>query len=1018
MRKNQITLAIQGSILALSTLSSAAILADDAQQLADVERAPANNSTTAVADAAEGKQEVERVTVTGSRLRRDSFSVTTPLVTIDKEAIVDTGISSLSEILVDNLPSVGAATSNTTSQSSVTSTGLSTIDLRDLGSNRTLTLIDGRRTVSNSGSRNVVSLNTIPSGIVQRVEVITGGSSAAYGADAVAGVVNIITQTDKEGLDYSVKVGESGDGGAKELEMGLNYGTLFDDARGYVFFSANWDRDFGLFFNDRERAQIEIDEDYDDELMCSTATIADGSEPCLSGTNRSDWRNRSDGIPGGVFLENSRNPTQFWYDGQTLRNDWRGNEEQFGINTKQFVALKIPNDNFAAAIKLDYELDSVKLYAQVQLSLNDTSNLKSPEDDYEGAGVVIFDRDTGIQQDDLVAPGFIPFTNPFVPQAILDAQPYKDRIYWDRRFSEVGQISTENERTTLRTFTGLNGTLFDDDWDWDLSVSYGRFKQDQLRRNELNVVNVAAALQAERLDDGTIQCQDAAARASGCVPLNLFGEGSITPEMADWIRVNPALSTEREQYNVLGYISGDLFEMPAGLVASVFGLEYRKERLDLTTSDGYRFGGITTNVVPSFSGDFDVYEAFAEVSLPLLSDAPLARSLSAEASLRVADYSIENVGNVASYKLGFIWEPSEGINVRANYARAQRAPTINELLSPARGDFDRYSDVCDGLTATSDDPGHANCRLDPKLAAVLAENATDLEFEFEDNNNSYSPSIGNSELTEETADTVTLGVSFSDIIIPNFRLAIDYYDISIEDAIRSISNENIINQCYDSAAGFSADNTFCNAISRSSEGNIIEVVQRQFNLDEVSARGYDVSADYLYELDKMGSLKFKLDYTHAIENSTTFEGNEGLQTDDSAGYEKPKSKASASVAWSKDQWRLRWKTKYLGKFTDDRQLEDDYLEALADNTERCNSGDDGCITNPERPAFLYYGSYFRHDLSVSYTTELDDIGMRFYGGVNNVFDDNGPFYLGRGNFYSGYGGGKGRFFYLGVAIKL
>lgn len=955
----------------------------------------------------------EKIIVTGSRIKRDSFSIPTPLVTMNRDAILDTGLTNLSDILVDNMPALSESIGNTTSQSSVSATGLSTVQLRDLGANRTLTLIDGRRVVSNSYSGNYVSLNTIPSGMVERVEIISGGASATYGADAVAGVVNIITQSKKEGFDFKANTGETTDGGGKEFTLDLNYGTSFADDRGYAYFSANWDRDFGMTFYDRKRAQIEDSYDYDPDRMCNVMQTANGDQ-CMRDITQADWVSKSDGIPSGVFLENGNNDTQFWYDGQTLRDDWKGNEEIYGINSNQYVMLDVPSDNFSTALKIDFDLtDDVMLYAQVQYSDSGSFNNKSPEDEYEGAFVPRYDPVTGDPLSD-VAPGYIPIDNPYVPQEILDANPYKDRIYWDRRFSEVGNISTDNTRKTIRSWAGLQGTLFNGEWDWDVSASYGRFTQHQVRSNELNTVKLSQALQAEELADGTIQCIDEAARAAGCVPINLFGEGSITDDMAAWIRTNPVIDTEIKQYGVVGYIAGDLFELPAGSVSAVFGGEYRKDSQDLKTSDDMKSGGITFNYVPNFYGEVEVYEAFAELAIPLLKDAPLAKNLSAETSLRLANYSMENVNTVASYKLGIFWEPIEGYAFRANYARAQRAPTITELMSPPRGDYDSYDDICDGLTATSTKPGHDNCRKEPTLAAQLA---ADPDFEFNDENNSYSPGAGNENLKEETADTYTFGITVAPAFLDNFNLAVDYYDIAIVDAISQISNENIMRECYDSEVAWGAENTFCNDITRNNEGNIIKILQRQYNLDELTARGYDVVAQYKLDFDSYGQLSLKLDYNHVIENSQTYEGLDGsLVTSHYAGYGRTKDKASMSITWRNDDLRIRWRTNFLGSFKASQSLEEDYNEYVAENDARCEAGEDTCISNPEKLAYQDYGSFLKHSLSASYTLSLGKQSqLRVFGGVNNVFDNKGDFYpSGRGNYYSEYGGGKGRYVYVGA----
>ncbi|MDP4984554.1 TonB-dependent receptor domain-containing protein [Pseudoalteromonas tunicata] len=958
----------------------------------------------------------EKITVTGSRLRRDSFSVATPLVTMDKAEIQDSGLGSLSEILVEGFPAISEGSSNTNSQSSVQNTGLSTIDLRNLGTNRTLTLIDGRRVVSNSYSGNYVSLSTIPTGMVDRVEIISGGASATYGSDAVAGVVNIITQSKKEGAEIKARAGSSTEGGAEEFSLDLSYGSSFDNENGYLFFSTTIDRQLGISFNDRKRAAIETDYRYNTTKMCNEMNTENDYQ-CMADITKADWRDRSDGTLGGVFLEASQNGTQFWYDESGLRNDWKDNEERFGVNSAQWEDLKIPEDRMSAAIKFDYDFNSsLSGYFQVQYAQNDSENVKSPEDEYEGAYALVLDPITG--EASRVAPGYIPINNPYVPQEILDANPYKNRIYWDRRFGEVGEIVNDNKRTTLRTWAGLQGTAFNDQWDWDLSVGFGKFKQKQNRYNELNTFHVNNALQAEYADDGvTIQCKDEAARADGCVPLNLFGIGSITPEAADYIRANPTITTDIEQFNVLGYMTGDLFELPAGTVTAVFGGEFRRDSQKVKTSKEQEFGGITFNVVPTFSGDVEVSELFAEAAIPLLKDAPGAKNLTAELSARIADYSWSNTGLVGSYKVGLIWEPIAGYAIRANYALAQRAPTITELVSPPRGDYDTFTDICNGVTATSTNPGHDNCRKEPTIAAVIAD-----EGVFKDGNNSYSPNTGNTELKEESADTYTLGMTFAPSFLDGFRLAVDYYDIKISDAIAQIDNADIIQQCYDSALPWGTDNRFCNDITRDTEGNIIEILQRSFNLDELRTRGYDVAAEYKFDLTDLGSLTLKADLTHVIEYSKTFATNDGIQTNQYAGQLDNgifTDRASMSLAWSYEGLRLRWSTKFRGAMIDSQSRADSYLKAIEANNERCAANDVGCIANPEQLAYHELPSYTTHNISASYNFALSNSSdMRVSGGLNNVFDNKGPFVLGgTGNFDSSYGGGVGRFAYLSAEVR-
>lgn len=978
---------------------------------------PAGDSENPESDRGE---ELEEIVITGSRLRRDSFNVSTPLVQVSNDTIIDSGIGSLAEILIDEVPSLYESTSNTNSQSSVSQTGLSTVNLRQLGSNRTLTLIDGRRVVASSFGGTAVSLSTIPSSIVDTVEIVTGGSSATYGSDAIAGVVNIITEKDKVGFGIETRGGVTSEGGGEEYSVDLDYGTKFADDRGYFFIGATYEDEGGIDHLDRSRAQLEAVYGYDDDLMCNTYQVASGDDVCARDITSADWRDRSDGTPGGVFAEGDGEG--YWYNESGLQTGFE--EERDGFFSRQFDVIKIPNESTAVAAKIDYEFtDSINGYIQVQYSRNTSFNFKSPEDDNESSDVIYFDPVTGEPEER--RPGGISPTNPYVPLQIssdldvIDPDNLNDdgTFDWDRRFFEVGNITTDNTRTTIRSWAGLQGS-FKNDWQWDVSVGFGDFDQDQLRSNELNIIRVAQALDAELAADGmTVQCADAAARAEGCVPLNLFGIGSITPEAADWIRANPTINSNQDQVSVIGYVSGDLFELPAGPVATVFGLEYRRDTLDLSVGGGHETGGITFNVVPAFSGDIDVTELFAEGAFPITD------RFSAEVGLRVADYSPPGVNTVFSYSTGLIWEPVDGYNLRANFGRAQRAPTITELISPPRGDFDSYDDICDGATATSTDDGHANCRLDPLVAAAIL-----ADGEFEDDNNSYSPNGGNPNLFEETANTLTVGISIAPSFLDGFRMAVDYYDITVEDAIDAVENIQILNQCYNSSVAFGDPNAFCDAITRDADGQIREILQQDFNLNEVSTSGFDVTMEYVVDLNVGGELELAANYTHINDHKTTFLGNDGLETTDFANqldFGIFEDVAKASLTWQTETWRLRWSTNWQGPIVDSEARVEDYQEALTVNAELCANADPDCVANPEVPSFLFYGSTLRHNFSTAYSTEiLNGADLRLSAGVRNVFNDD-PFVPrsgdndenGIGNYDSKFNGGVGRFYYVGAEVR-
>ena len=962
----------------------------------------------------EAEEVLEEVIVTGSRLRRDSYTVSTPLVVMETDVIQDTGLSSLTEILVDQIPAIFEGTNNTNSQSLVNATGLTTMNLRNQGNDRTLVLIDGRRTVPNQYSSNGVSLNSIPTPFVQRVEIITGGSSAAYGSDAIAGVVNIITQTDKVGLGFEGRYGGYTDGGGEEVTAVMQYGTFFSENRGYLFFGAVFNDEKGIKPYGRDRHLIEANYRYDDDEMCNQVLTENGYQCIRDVPDKNDWRNRSDGIAGGVF-EEGRGNGGYWYDDtNTLRDDW--SEERDGIHSQKFVQLKVPEDRYSLAFKTSYDFDNdVKATFSMMYSDMNSFNNKSPEDEYDGGEVVVNDPIT-LLPTGTVTPGKMSLDNPFLPDEIRAGA--NSSIDWERRMFEVGNITTDNNRTTFRSLFILQGE-FADDWQWDASVSYGKSHQKQLRANEINVIKERQALDSEYAADGvTIQCADPDARAAGCVPLNVFGVGSITPEMADWIRVNPTIDSQIEQVQALAYVNGDLFEMPAGTVPAVFGIEYRKDAVDVETDEGSQLGGITFNVIPTWDADYNVWEAFTEMAFPLTD------KLDLEISARVADWSPPGVDLIFSYTAGMIWEPVEGYRLRGNYARAQRAPTLAELYSPPRGDYDSINDICDGVTATSDEPGHANCRLEPGIAAVIAE-----EGEFEDDNNGYGPAAGNEDLFEETADTWTLGFSMNPPWAENLRFAVDYWNISIQDKITEYQNSEILSQCYDSSQPWGDTNPFCNEISRhADDGQIFQILNRQYNLDGGETEGIDVAVNYIWDFASKGDLTFNLDYTHMIQDFETYEGLDGLVKVDYTGqvaYKNFDDRATASLTWRNEGWRVRWTTRFTSKAVDALGRMEEYEGFVEDNDERCANGDSDCITNPEKLDYYNFPAYWRHDLSVSYAMRTDWADMlRFYGGIRNIFNDKGPFIptsgdtyaSGPGNFDSPYGGGVGRYIFAGIEV--
>lgn len=991
---------------------------------------------------------VEELVISGSRIVRNEFDSAAPLVTFGEDEIAESGVAEISELIAE-LPAAASSYSENTVTGNVQNSGLSSVQLRNLGDNRTLVLIDGRRTVSNSANGNRVSLSTIPSGFIRRVEVLTGGTSSIYGSDAVAGVVNIITENRHTGLEFGVRAGVTDEGGGEETNYEITWGDRFSDGRGYILVSGSYEKDWGILATDREWATRQVDYAYDNGVnMFDTLYINEDGELTSdyqpAGTfPPNTYHDLSSNILGGAFRGSSSSRRRFYIGDQLvplgpntvtgepveIRESDPGNTGYFlqnrdGYNQREGRSLSIPRERYLFAAKVDYDLGGdTEAFGQIQYSRVETLEHREPEGASETTTFQVIDPDTGESSE--VTIGRIPcrratgssagHCNPFVPDEIrADVSTDGSGLRWQRRFAEVGDRSYQNTRETIRSWAGLRGKVWSD-WDWEASLGYGRFEQNQVRRGNLNGYNLMQGLDAIEVG-GEIVCRD---QSNGCVPVNLFGEGAITPEAADYIRVELEQNAVITQTNFLAYATGDLWQLPAGPLAAAFGVEYRRDEQQLRGDPLSQYGGSTGNIVPNFEGSIEVYETFAEFSAPLVRDRPGIRSLSIDGSLRLAHYDIENVSGVVSYRGGVQWAPVDDVRFRFQYARAQRAPDLAELYSPARGDFDSVPDICRGVTPASTGQVAQNCLADPGIQALFLQQAADGEDQvFNPGGGSiYSPNAGNLELREETADTMTFGVVLRPRFLSGLTAAIDYYDISIDDVISEYSNEDLLIQCYDSALSADA-NPFCGYITRNpNTGNISQILQRQFNLSSLTTRGIDVAVQYRFDLERIGvpgRWDFRYDATHVLEHSLTFEGAEETTVSDrkgdlSAGIFEYRSRAS--IRWTLDNLRLRWTTRYHGEIVDSRTRLAAYEELL--------------LTNPaaERPMFLWIDGVFRHDIYAGYDFEVGGHEFRLYGGVHNVFNEISPFLptgdvvSGRLSNYNSAYDVAGRRFYIGLTAN-
>jgi iron complex outermembrane recepter protein len=874
--------------------------------------------------------ELEEVVVTGSRLQRSVFDAPAPIVEMSQDMLLERGGTDIAESLTD-LPGVDLSGSLSNNQNSITDNGLSTISLRGLGANRTLTLIDGRRTVSNSGTGNVVSLSTIPEFFLERVEVMTGGGSAVYGSDAISGVVNLITLNEFDGVKVRAVGGLATEGGAETLESSLVAGTLLADDRLSLLVGGSYREDFGLEATERDYAMRSA------LFNPVTNTL---TEPDLSTA-----------IAGGRFLN------RFFYDEAGLKDNYDPLRD--GYDVRQATTLITPRESSSAAAKATFDVTpTTRLWATLIGSWVTTRSEREP-DSFTSTSTY------GSLGQFRLRP--ISRNNPFVPAEIAAAAPASG-ISFQRRASEIGVRTRLNQRDTYRGWLGAEGDL-GEDWTWNVAYGYGLSEGRQERGGGLNMPNIAFALDAERLADGTIRCRDAAARANGCVPLNIFGVGSITPEAARYISTVAIWDYRNEQQTLSGYVTGSPFELPAGDVQSVFGFEVREDKT-VSDVDPINAAGLTSvSAIPEYSGSVRVKEAYTELSAPLLADKPWVHRLALDGALRVADYNLTNVGTILSSRIGGQWSPIPAVRLRAAVSRAQRAPDLTELNSPAMDDADNVVDPCSGVTATTSGTLAANCRANPGVAAAIAANGAFRQEAAGIN----GPSSGNENLKEEAADTLTVGI----VINPIARLtaSIDYYDIKIRDAIGELSNETILGECYVKAAD--ANNRFCGLVTRDPGGQITRILNQSENLNELRSSGVDFAVHYGFGDPgaPAGDFSIGLNATRRLKASQTIEGVDGRQVVSFLGeLNNAKLEARATLDWKYRQFSADWTTTYIGEAVDSNERKRFFAENGIGN-----------------PLILNIDAYVRHDLSLSFAPTIGNAEVKFFGTLRDVFDADRPF---------------------------
>jgi outer membrane receptor protein involved in Fe transport len=904
----------RGQLLATTIIAGAAALAQpalaqDASQAANAANAPAAAAPTTLADAAPVENGArDEIVVTGSRIARPELQSVSPVAVVNAAQIQAQGITNVQD-LVQKLPQAGIpGFSRTNTNFATTGNGISSINLRNLGSDRTLVLVNGRRFVAGVAGSSIVDVNNIPADFVERVEVLTGGASAAYGSDAVAGVVNFVLKDHYEGITARAQYGISSRGDNRNYEASITGGQTFGpDDRGSIIANFTYNKDAGLFSRDRRISAQDClytcgPESYSTYASQGRFQLSPGA-PTVGGSYATGT--------SGAALNNI-----FTFDPQN--NLVMGFPNGYGFNRNGARRIAVPLERFLGSANAKYELtDHLTAYVEGTYAKTKSSSQieAAPLDSATGSSPI--GAGYGID-------------NPFIPadiQAIIaarnsDADPGNDinSIQFRRRQNEVYTRSNTNSRDTFRIAGGIKGDITDK-WSFDVSGVYGQLK-DHTETEDIDTTKYQQALDAIRDPaTGVIECRDPAARAAGCEPIDLFGHNTASAAASAYVRsaVPRTDDVKNTELVATASVTGTLFTLPAGDVKTNIGAEYRREKSvdnwDPLTNAGLNSG----NQTPDTTGKFNVKELFGELDIPLLKDKPFFKSLSAQGQVRYSDYS--TVGSVFSWNAGGEWSPMEGVRFRGNYAVATRAPNIGELYTAASETFPGVSDPCDGITATTaPNAGTAQiaaaCRAIPGVAAAIS-NTGKFQYAQSDIQGVNGFNSGNPNLKEEKGKTITVGTVLTPRFLPGFSLTADYFNIKVSNAIALVSRDTSVTECL--ALGLPQ---FCNNVIRDpNTGFVVTTNSRDENISALRTSGLDVNLHYSKALGWLEDDKLDLNvlWTHTFTYKTQDDPSAPVRSGvGNIRYgEVFRDKINAILNYSVGPFSFNWTMTFLGKMVDD-----------------------------------------------------------------------------------------------------
>lgn len=1064
-RDREMKLIHKSSLSSATCLRSAALAAAliglAVSSAAYAQTAAAGQQTSAEDDDADA---AAAIVVTGSRIAQPNLSSANPVTVVTGDELFDTGQLSVGDQLND-LPQLRSTFSQQNSTRFLGTRGLNLLDLRGLGTQRTLVLVNGRRHVGGDLLNNAVSpdVNTIPTDLVERIDVVTGGASGVYGSDAIAGVVNFILKDHYDGIQLRGQAGTSKYNDAGNQYVSLLAGKNFADGRGNVAVNLEYSHSSPYYASNRPAFS------HNDAFVVTDTDPAgspNGSDGVFDRTFYRDIRsatistgglvaiNPGAGAPCGVGGTSPFTCTYLFQPDGTLvaqtgtrvglgpngnfvgGNGYTGRGGKlltFSPDLERISVNLLGHFEVSPAFVPFFEAKYVRTRAQGSVSgpfFSQGTTLADPggRERIRLDNPYLSDQARDLLTAQLLASTVNPNTGGALSATALAAQRAAIaagtfRFNLRRNWVDLGIRDEKITRETYRIVAGVKGN-FNDDWHYELSFNYGEHKENNDILGNVNVQRYLLAVDTTRDASGNIVCRSKlnptgtisyvtgdttsdprlAGDIAACVPLNPFGDGSVSDAARKYLLVDSHAKGKITQFDVLGYVSGDtsgFFNLPGGPVSFSVGGEYRRETnfydLDDLTQEGYAF----YNAIPSFTAPaFEVKEAFGEIQLPILKDKPFFEELTLRGSGRISDYK-GATGTVYTYGGEGTWKPVKDLTLRGTWARSIRAPNLSELYSAQGQNFaPLFVDPCSARNiGTGSATRAANC--------AAAGIPTSYDFVYAQSLQIVSG--GNPNLKEETSNSWTLGGILQPRWIPGLSISADYYNITVNNVIASVSAQQIANLCYDSP---NLNNQFCALFKRAGAGGgpngeepfrIIEgsLLQASTNFAKLKTRGIDTQIDYIHNFD-WGKLKLNALWTHVFRLDQFTNPSDPNFIDRIVGeLGDPNDQVNVNAALTFGKvtfgYQLRWIDKqYLNTYEDYNPLNGQPPQ------------------NTDYAPIKTYPSVFYHDIRLSL-----DVNDKFsiYAGVDNVADKKPPYGLTGVGAGSGIYDVRGRFMYTGIVAK-